>query len=208
MEEDGKKKGGASHLPGGKVGLRLSNGRRADRFPLNVILGLLFNEPDALEDVRDVVDATFLNVQRLGSSVQVDGALLRLFDERHELFCEQAQRAARAIQRRRRRGRNDKSKVRSCADRSVGKECTQSAVTLTCRIGTSNLRGFASFSSLLLGKRRDGNYFLAKREEYASIKGPFGVFSRSKRGLAIVDVDACALSRSGKQKIVFDGVAG
>lgn len=43
--------------------------------PLNVVLGLLGNELDALEDVGDVVDAPLLHLQHLCRPVQVNNAI-------------------------------------------------------------------------------------------------------------------------------------
>lgn len=42
------------------VGLAIIRGRR---FPSNVVFRLLFNEPDPLEHIRDIVDAPFLYMQ-------------------------------------------------------------------------------------------------------------------------------------------------
>ena len=45
--------------------------------PLDVVLGLLCDEVDALQDVGDVVDASFLHLQHLGRPVQVDHSISR-----------------------------------------------------------------------------------------------------------------------------------
>ncbi len=60
--------------------------------PLNVVLGLLGDQVDPLQDISDVVDAPFLDVQHLRSPVEVDHAVRRLSQEIQEAFGGQIQR--------------------------------------------------------------------------------------------------------------------
>ena len=60
--------------------------------PLDVVLGLLRDEVDALQDVGDVVDAPLLHVQHFGSPVQIQNPILRLTQEVNEFLGEQPQR--------------------------------------------------------------------------------------------------------------------
>ncbi len=54
--------------------------------PLDVVLGLLGDQVDPLQDVGDVVDAPFLDVQHLRGPVEVDHAVRRLSQEIQEAF--------------------------------------------------------------------------------------------------------------------------
>ena len=60
-----------------------------------VILGLLLDQSDSLEDIRDVVDTPLLYVQGLCSSIEINRTLFGLLDEGYEFLREQAQRAVR-----------------------------------------------------------------------------------------------------------------
>lgn len=60
--------------------------------PLDVVLGLLADELDALQDVGDVVDAAFLHLQELGGAVQVQHPVGRFAQQEGELLGEQPQR--------------------------------------------------------------------------------------------------------------------
>lgn len=60
--------------------------------PLDVVLGLLGDELDALEDVGDVVDAPFLHLQHLSCPVQVDDTVSRAAQQFQEAFGGQIQR--------------------------------------------------------------------------------------------------------------------
>lgn len=70
--------------------------------PLNVVLGLLANELDSLKHVGDVIDAPLLDLQNLGSPVQIQHPVHRLAQQAHKLLGEQPQRGviARAFARR------------------------------------------------------------------------------------------------------------
>lgn len=59
--------------------------------PLDVVLGLLADELDALQDIGDVIDATLLYVQHLRCPVQVQDPILGLAQEVNELLSEQSQ---------------------------------------------------------------------------------------------------------------------
>lgn len=43
---------------------------------------------DALQDIGDVINSPFLYSQLVDSVVKIDGAILALFDEFYEFFCE------------------------------------------------------------------------------------------------------------------------
>ena len=58
--------------------------------PLHVVLLVLLDKPDALEHVRDVVDAPLLRAQLLGRAVQLQRPLL--FDQEQELLGQRQQR--------------------------------------------------------------------------------------------------------------------
>lgn len=60
--------------------------------PLDVVLGLLADELDALQHVGDVVDGSLLHVQHLSSPVQVQNPILRLTQEVNEFLGGQPQR--------------------------------------------------------------------------------------------------------------------
>ena len=62
---------------------------------MDVILGFLLDQPDSLEDIRDVIDTPLLYVQGLCSSIEINRTLLGVLDEGYEFFREQAQRAVR-----------------------------------------------------------------------------------------------------------------
>jgi hypothetical protein len=60
--------------------------------PLNTVLVPLLDEPDALEDVGDVVDPPLLlDVQHLCGNLEVEQPLLGLLQQRDKLLREQAQ---------------------------------------------------------------------------------------------------------------------
>lgn len=59
--------------------------------PLDVVLGFLADELDALQYIRDVIDATFLDLQHLSSPVQIHNTVGRLVQQMDEFFCEQPQ---------------------------------------------------------------------------------------------------------------------
>lgn len=54
--------------------------------PLNVILGLLGDQPNALQDVGDVIDASFLDVQHLGRPVEINHTIWRLSQQVQKAF--------------------------------------------------------------------------------------------------------------------------
>lgn len=60
--------------------------------PLDVVLGLLADELDALQHVGDVVDTTFLDLQHLGRAVEIHDAVGRLAQQTDKFFGEQPQR--------------------------------------------------------------------------------------------------------------------
>ena len=60
--------------------------------PLNVVLGLLRNEVDALEHVGDVVNASLLNTESVGCLVEVDHTVVCRHEERHEALGEETER--------------------------------------------------------------------------------------------------------------------
>lgn len=60
--------------------------------PLDVVLGLLADELDALQHIGDVIDAPLLHIQHLSSPVQVQDTILGLTQEINELLGEKPQR--------------------------------------------------------------------------------------------------------------------
>lgn len=54
--------------------------------PLDMILGLLGNELDALQDIGDVIDAPFLHLQHLSCPVQVNNPISRVAQQLQEAF--------------------------------------------------------------------------------------------------------------------------
>lgn len=60
--------------------------------PLDVVLGLLADELDALQHIGDVIDAPLLHIQHLSSPVQVQDPILGLAQEVNEFLGEQPQR--------------------------------------------------------------------------------------------------------------------
>ena len=65
--------------------------RRSIPFPGDIVLRCFFNEPDALEDVRDVVDPTFLDAQLGRGVVEIERPVRLALDERDELLREEAE---------------------------------------------------------------------------------------------------------------------
>ena len=61
--------------------------------PVHHVLGLFLHQPDALEHVGDVVDASLLYLQRLRSLVQVHRPTQRGVEEAHELLGQQPERS-------------------------------------------------------------------------------------------------------------------
>lgn len=59
--------------------------------PLDVVLGFLADELDALQYIGDVVDTTFLDLQHLSSPVQIHNTVGRLIQQTDEFFGEQPQ---------------------------------------------------------------------------------------------------------------------
>ena len=60
--------------------------RRPVALPRNIVFGRLLDEPNALQDVRDVVNPTFLDAQLRGRVVQVQAPVRLALDERDELL--------------------------------------------------------------------------------------------------------------------------
>ena len=56
-----------------------------------LFLDFLLDQPDSLEDIRDVIDTPLLYVQGLCSSIEINRTLLGVLDEGYEFFREQAQ---------------------------------------------------------------------------------------------------------------------
>ena len=65
--------------------------RRPVALPRDIVLRRLFNEPDALEDVRDVVDPTFLDAQLGRGVVEIERPVRLALDERDKLLREEAE---------------------------------------------------------------------------------------------------------------------
>lgn len=59
--------------------------------PLDVILGLLFDEVHPLQDVGDVVEASLLDIELLGGQVQVYYPVRGAAQQLHELLGQQAE---------------------------------------------------------------------------------------------------------------------
>lgn len=69
----------------------LQRHQRVAALPLDVVLRLLLQQPDALQHIGDVVDAALLHVQRAAGGVQVDAAVRRPGQQVDELLGEQAE---------------------------------------------------------------------------------------------------------------------
>ena len=105
---------------------------------LDVVLGALLDEADALEDICDVVDAPLLHAKHRRRLVEVQHALLSGLDERHKLLGQQAEAAVitaglrlghRSLQEGR-GGTGERAVPRAAATTSVGGE--QSSATIGC----------------------------------------------------------------------------
>ena len=63
-----------------------------------VIFGLLFNQPNALQNICDVIYSSFLNFQHFCGSIKVYGSVVRSLDEGDEFLREQTKRTARSVE--------------------------------------------------------------------------------------------------------------
>jgi hypothetical protein len=68
------------------------------QLPAYVIFGLLFNQPNALQNICDVIYSSFLNFQHFCGSIKVYGSLVRSLDEGDEFLREQTKRTARSVE--------------------------------------------------------------------------------------------------------------
>ena len=59
--------------------------------PLDIVLGLFFDEMDALQDIGNIVDPSLLNFQLRGSNVQVQDTIWGFLHEKNKLFGQKTQ---------------------------------------------------------------------------------------------------------------------
>jgi len=60
--------------------------------PLDIVLGLLFQDTDSFQDIGNVINAPLLDIEAFGGYIQVDHAVRGRLQKSHELLGEQTQR--------------------------------------------------------------------------------------------------------------------